>query len=254
MVRRRVYADSESEYIKDLGRKLSDQTERILKSEEEWKRFLRTAARFIHYPFHNQILIYAEKPESLGVATYEVWNQRCGMGINGGTHGVKVFENMDADKLKVITMHDRSDLHVRRRGAKLPPIWEFPVQDVENIVDRICGESQEQEKRPEKRLWDWIGSQITESDAQTVFEKCKVKEKYLDKDLDMHSDGISDTEYVKNFMHATVAYEVFSRCNLNLDFCDERNAELLQENPYNLRGLFTSDEEAIGYLGDEISK
>lgn len=43
MVRRRVYADSESEYIKDLGRKLSDQTERILKSEEEWKRFLRTA-------------------------------------------------------------------------------------------------------------------------------------------------------------------------------------------------------------------
>ena len=39
MVRRRVYADSESEYIKDLGRKLSDQTERILKSEEEWKRF-----------------------------------------------------------------------------------------------------------------------------------------------------------------------------------------------------------------------
>lgn len=70
----------------------------------------------------------------------------------------------------------------------------------------------------------------------------------------MHSDGISDTEYVKNFMHATVAYEVFSRCNLNLDFCDERNAELLQENPYNLRGLFTSDEEAIGYLGDEISK
>lgn len=254
MVRRRVYADSESEYIKDLGRRLSDQTERVLKNDEEWKRFLRTAARFIHYPFHNQVLIYAEKPESLGVATYEIWNERCGMGVNGGTHGVKVFENMDVDKLKVITMHDRSDLHVRRRGAKLPPIWEFPVQDLENMVDRICGESQEREKRPEKRLWDWIGSQITEGDAQTVFEKCKVKEKYLDRDQDMYSNGISDTEHVKNFMHATVAYEVFSRCNLNLDFCDKWNTELLQGNPYNLRGLFTSDEEAIGYLGDEISK
>ena len=45
MVRRRAYADSESEYIKDLGRRLSDQTERVLKNDEEWKRFLRTAAR-----------------------------------------------------------------------------------------------------------------------------------------------------------------------------------------------------------------
>ena len=34
MVRRRVYADSESEYIKYLGRKLSDQTERVLRNEE----------------------------------------------------------------------------------------------------------------------------------------------------------------------------------------------------------------------------
>ena len=39
-----------------------------------WTAFLDTASRLYKYPFHDQLMIHAQRPEATACASYEVWN------------------------------------------------------------------------------------------------------------------------------------------------------------------------------------
>ena len=255
MMRRRNYTRQESQSVKALENRLAMETERILSSEANWKHFLTTAARFVHYPFHNQVLIHAQNPKSLGVATFHVWSNRCGLKVSTGTHGFPVIKDLEADNPQIITLHDRENVEERDRVHKIPPVWEFPTADVAELADRICGKTYETDNSPELRIWKWLGSLIEETDAQDVLDDCERKSCGLDKDPSIHADEmITDAEYLKNWMHVNVAYEVFTRCNLNVDLCDSWNKNLMKGNPYTLQSLFESDEEAIGFFADGFTR
>lgn len=49
---------------------------RIVKNEEEWTRYLTTAARLYKYPFEEQMLIYAQRPDATACASLETWNEK----------------------------------------------------------------------------------------------------------------------------------------------------------------------------------
>ena len=53
-----------------------DTTRRITHSHTEWTGFLKTAARLYKYPYHEQLMIYAQRPEATACADYRVWNDR----------------------------------------------------------------------------------------------------------------------------------------------------------------------------------
>lgn len=252
MVRKRNYAKQGSAGVKALERRLTKETERILSSQDEWNRFLITAARFINYPFHNQILIYAQKPESIGAATFDIWSGRCGLRVLPGTHGFPVLERLDTDHPRIITLHDRSNIGEWENGPKMPTVWKFPTENLHEMAAHIC-KGDTHERDPELSIWNWAGMQIEESDAQNILDLCADKGYSLDKDIRMDNSR-SDAEYLKDFMHSAVAYEAFARCGLNLEKCGKWNDSLLEGNPYTLNSLFQSDEDAIGFLGDGISK
>ena len=48
----------------------------ITASHESWTDFLRTAARLYKYPYHEQLMIYAQRPDATACAGYEVWNEK----------------------------------------------------------------------------------------------------------------------------------------------------------------------------------
>ena len=57
-------------------RALSAETAReITQTPENWMRFLDTASRVYKYPFHEQMLIYAQRPDAIACASIEVWNK-----------------------------------------------------------------------------------------------------------------------------------------------------------------------------------
>ena len=56
-----------TEYAKQL-------TEGLGQRRELWQRFLLTAARVYKYPFADQLLIYAQRPEATACASIELWN------------------------------------------------------------------------------------------------------------------------------------------------------------------------------------
>ena len=58
---------------------MADQVARQLTgSWQEWAGFLTTAAQLYKYPFHEQLMIYAQRPDATACAEYDLWNNRMG--------------------------------------------------------------------------------------------------------------------------------------------------------------------------------
>ena len=54
----------------------------------EWQKFLRTAGYNFRLDFDDQILLYAQKPESTAVLEVEKWNNVFGRWVNKGSTGI----------------------------------------------------------------------------------------------------------------------------------------------------------------------
>ena len=50
----------------------------LVGSWQEWTAFLTTAARLYKYPFHEQMMIYAQRPDATACAEYDLWNEKNG--------------------------------------------------------------------------------------------------------------------------------------------------------------------------------
>ena len=48
----------------------------VVKNREEWMKSLITGARLYKYPFREQLLIYAQRPDATACASIELWNER----------------------------------------------------------------------------------------------------------------------------------------------------------------------------------
>ena len=64
----------------------------LTSSFAEWTHFLETAARLYKYPYHEQVLIYAQRPEATACASYDVWNKRMNRGVRRGSKGIALMD------------------------------------------------------------------------------------------------------------------------------------------------------------------
>ena len=76
--------------ISELADSISSE---IIKNPQNWKNFLTTAGRLYKYPFEEQVLIYAQRPDATACASMEVWNQYMNRWVNKGSRGIAFFEN-----------------------------------------------------------------------------------------------------------------------------------------------------------------
>ena len=100
---------------------LAAQTARqVTGSLERWTAFLDTAARLYKYPFHEQIQIYAQRPEATACAEYSLWNDRMGRYVRRGSNGIALVDNTGNDS-KLRFVFDIADTGGKRR----PHLWQF---------------------------------------------------------------------------------------------------------------------------------
>ena len=78
----------------ELYSQMADQTaRRISGSFADWLAFLDTAARLYKYPFHEQLMIYAQKPDATACADYDLWNKQMHRYVRRGTQGIALIDN-----------------------------------------------------------------------------------------------------------------------------------------------------------------
>lgn len=59
-----------------------------VRNEESWRRYLNTASGLYKYPFKDQLLIYAQRPDTTACASIEIWNEKMHCWVNKGAKGI----------------------------------------------------------------------------------------------------------------------------------------------------------------------
>ena len=94
---------------------------RISGSFERWTGFLETAARLYKYPFHEQLMIYAQRPEATACASFETWNETMRRYVKRGSKGIALIDP-ETERLRYV--FDVSDTGTRENSRRLY-LWEF---------------------------------------------------------------------------------------------------------------------------------
>lgn len=105
----------------------------ITGSYQSWTDFLTTAARLYKYPYHEQLMIYAQRPEATACADYELWNKRMGRYVRRGAKGIALIDHSgDTPKLKYV--FDVADTRTTER-SRSPYLWEFHPEHEQTSSD-----------------------------------------------------------------------------------------------------------------------
>ncbi len=76
---------------------------RITGSHTAWMAYLQTAARLYKYPYHEQLLIFAQRPQATACAGYEVWKNTMRRYVRRGAKGIALLDTSgDAPRLRYV--------------------------------------------------------------------------------------------------------------------------------------------------------
>ncbi len=111
---------------------LAEQTARQLTSSmESWTAFLQTAARLYKYPYHEQLMIFAQRPDATACADYDTWNKTMGRYIKRGTKGIALIDyESEIPKLKYV--YDVSDTGVLKRSRPIN-LWKMLAEHMDTV-------------------------------------------------------------------------------------------------------------------------
>lgn len=109
----------------------------VVKNREEWMRYLTTAARLYKYPFREQLLIYAQRPDATACASIELWNERMHCWVNKGAKGIALLDEDDAHGKRLKYVFDVSDVHAARRIGRYPELWKLHEEHKEDVIKRL---------------------------------------------------------------------------------------------------------------------
>lgn len=110
-----------------------DTARRITHGHTEWTGFLKTAARLYKYPYHEQLMIYAQRPEATACADYRVWNDRMRRYIRRGSKGIALLD-VSGDEPQLRYVFDVADTGVHANSRPFSP-WQLTEQN-ENAACR----------------------------------------------------------------------------------------------------------------------
>ncbi len=98
-----------------------DTARRLTGNWERWAGFLSTAARLYKYPYPDQLMIYAQRPDAIACASYDVWNDRMNRYVRRGSKGIALLDDA-GDRLRLRYVFDLADTGTRA-NSRDPWLW-----------------------------------------------------------------------------------------------------------------------------------
>ena len=116
---------SKAEFYRQMAEQVST---RLVGSWKEWTAFLTTAARLYKYPFHEQMMIYAQRPDATACAEYDLWNEKMGRYVRRGSKGIALVDD-SGDRPRLRYVFDISDTGTREH-SRTPWLWQLEEQHI----------------------------------------------------------------------------------------------------------------------------
>ena len=140
----------------------------ITGSYRSWTAFLATAARLYKYPYNEQLMIYAQRPNATACAEYDFWKDRMGRYVQRGSTGIAlidtsgyqprlryVFDVADTtprDAARSFTLWEMRTEHEAKVCSMLTEQYDVPADEgiiaqFERVADKLVLEYWTEQKR-----------------------------------------------------------------------------------------------------------
>ena len=177
-------------------------------SWQEWAGFLTTASRLYKYPFHEQLMIYAQRPDATACAEYDLWNEKMGRYVRRGSKGIALVDD-SGDRPRLRYVFDISDTGTREH-SRTPWLWQLEERHLDSVQAML------------ERTYDVSGDDLA---GQLTEVAGKLAEEYWtehQQDLFYIVDGSFLEEYdefnigvqFKAAATVSITYALMSRCGL----------------------------------------
>jgi N12 class adenine-specific DNA methylase len=184
----------------------------ITGSRKDWTDFLTTAARLYKYPYHEQLMIYVQRPNATACAEYDLWNNTMRRYVKRGSKGIALID-ASGDKPRLRYVFDISD--TGGRGNSLRPfLWQLEHDHESPVTAAIentfgvtgAGGLAEQLQELAMQLADeyWMANQL---DILRIVD---------DSFLEEYDDFNIGVQF-RNAAAVSIAYTTMSRCGLDPD-------------------------------------
>ena len=199
----------------------------VSKNGEEWAKYLTTAARLYRYPFDDQMLIYAQRPDANACATMETWNEKMFCWVNRGAKGIALFDReSESPRLKYV--FDVSDVHKSRRLGKDPYLWEIREEHKDAVLaqlEKTYGAT-DKDNSFESRLMEIAGRIAEDYYGELMQDMSYAKEGSFLEEFDDLNVGLR----LRETLSASIAYTLLSRCGADMDLWkDELSFDYISE-------------------------
>ena len=191
-------------------RQMADTAERQLTSSyKSWTQFLRTAARLYKYPYNEQVMIHAQRPDATACAEYDFWNKKMGRFVRRGSTGIALIDT-SGQKPQLRYVFDVADTGEREHSRPMH-LWQFRAEHEDAVaaaLERSYGVSGK----------DGIVEQMESAAAKLAREYwADYKRDILHNIDDSYLDGYDEFNTEVQFRNAakvSITYMLMSRCGL----------------------------------------
>jgi len=218
----------------------------ITRSHVRWTEFLTTAARLYKYPYHEQLMIFAQRPDATACAEYQVWNQRMQRYVRRGAKGIALIDATgDTPRLRYV--FDVSDTGGREHSHR-PFLWEMRQEHgdaVSYLLSREYGTSATQ----------GLSSQI-EQVARNLADSYWAEHR---SDILGSIDGSFLEEYdafnirvsFQRAVTASSAYAIMSRCGLDPG-AEMRHEDFMDVFDWNVPDAVAALGTAVSQINEQV--
>ena len=175
---------------------------------ESWTDYLTTASRLYKYPFSDQLMIFAQRPDATACADFDIWNNRMNRYVRRGAKGIALLDESSGFP-RLHYVFDVSDTGVRR-NSRDPEVWQLGpdlVQPVSEMLSKTYGISGE---RVSQQLADVAGKLVADywdnngGDIRAI----------VDGSLLMDYDEAGVEMQFKSAAAISVTYTLLERCGI----------------------------------------
>ena len=175
---------------------------------ESWTDYLTTASRLYKYPFADQLMIYAQRPDATACAEFDIWRNRMNRYVRRGSKGIALLDESSGFP-RLHYVFDVSDTGVRR-NSRDPEVWQFnddlkePVSEMLAATYGISGE------RVSQQLADVAGKLVADYWDNNSGDILAI----VDGSLLMDYDEAGVEMQFKSAAAISVTYTLLERCGL----------------------------------------
>ena len=178
---------------------------------ESWTDYLTTASRLYKYPFADQLMIYAQRPDATACADFDIWNNRMNRYVRRGSKGIALLDESSGYP-RLHYVFDVSDTGVRR-NSRDPDLWQYNDDLKQPVSDALTAAYGISHERVSQQLADIAGKLVADYwDNNSEDIRAIVDGSFL---MDYDSAGLE--MQFKSAAAISVTYALLERCGFEPD-------------------------------------